>query len=99
MRASLERTGGFAGLRLTSVADTDTLDADDAKRLQELIDEADFFKLPETVAPKKPQPDRFQYRLTVEDNKRKHTVNISEAAIPPNVRPLTDFLTRLARKG
>jgi hypothetical protein len=98
MRASLERTGGFAGVRLTSTADTDSLSPDDAQRLQQLVERANFFELPEVIAPSRAQPDRFQYRLTVEDQQRAHTVTISEAALPPNVRPLTDFLTQIARR-
>jgi hypothetical protein len=100
MRATLERTGGFAGMRLATTADTSQLSPEDAQRLKELVDSANFFQLPETITPKTVQPDRFQYRLTVEDdNHRTHTVTVGEAALPPNVRPLADFLTQIARRG
>ena len=99
MRATLERTGGFAGISLTSTADTDKLPPDDAQRLRQLVAGARFFELPETIAPQKAQPDRFQYRVTIEDGGKVHTVQASETALPSSLRPLTDFLTQRARKG
>ncbi|MCL4507050.1 MAG: hypothetical protein M1434_03330 [Chloroflexi bacterium] len=99
MRASLERTGGFAGMRLTATVDSDTLGDNDAKRFEQLVESSDFFRLPAQLAPQKPQPDRFQYTLTIENNGDKHTVTASEAALPANVRPLIDWLTRIARRG
>ena len=98
MRVSLERTGGFAGIRMTSTADTDTLPPEDAQKLQQLVDGANFFQLPTTIVSQRPQPDRFQYKLTVEDQDRCHTGLVSEAALPANVRPLTDFLTQVGRR-
>ena len=98
MRASLERTGGFAGMRLTSTADTDKLAPEEAKELRQLVEAADFFRLPPKIATQANQPDRFQYKLTVEDDQRTHTVMVSEAAIPPRVRPLAEWLTQHARR-
>ncbi|MCL5998236.1 MAG: hypothetical protein M1546_19615 [Chloroflexi bacterium] len=98
MRASLERTGGFAGMRLTSTADTDKLAPEEAKELRQLVEAADFFRLPPTIASQANQPDRFQYKLTVEDDQRTHTVMVGEAAIPPRVRPLAEWLTQYARR-
>jgi hypothetical protein len=94
MRVKFERTGGFAGIRLTTTADTENLSSDDAARLRQLVAGASFFELPETIAPQKAQPDRFQYRVTIEDDSRVHTVTVSETALPQSMRPLTDFLAR-----
>src|SRR5437763_1786412 len=79
MRASLERTGGFAGVRLASTADTEELSPEDAQRLKQLVDSANFFQLPEADATSKSLPDRFQYTLTVEDGNRKRTITIPES--------------------
>jgi hypothetical protein len=84
---------------MTSIADTEKLPPEDAQRLKQLVDSANFFQLPETIANPKPQPDRFQYTLTVEDGNRSHTVTIPESALPPNLRPLTDFLAQIARRA
>jgi hypothetical protein len=98
MRVTLERTGGFAGVRLTTTADTDKLPSDDAEQLRQLVAGSRFFELPERIAPQRAQPDRFQYRVTVEDDSQVHTVTVSETALPPGMRPLTDFLSRQARR-
>ena len=97
MRIQFERSGGFAGIRLTTSVDSAALPDDDARRLREMVDGAGFFELPPVIG--KPAPDRFQYRLTVEDGKRRHTVEVNEAAVPPSLRPLIDWLTSAARKG
>ncbi|MBD1898297.1 protealysin inhibitor emfourin [Coleofasciculus sp. FACHB-129] len=99
MRISFERTGGFAGMRLTKVFDITTLPANEANQLRLLIDAADFFDLPAAIASNTPQPDRFQYKLTVEENTQQHTVLVSESAVPGNLRPLLEWLMAAARRN
>jgi hypothetical protein len=85
-------------MRLTATADTDSLPVDDAKQLRQLVSNANFFALPETIAPQTAHPDRFQYSVTIEDGGRVHTVTTSESALPPSLRPLTDFMSRHGRR-
>ena len=98
MRAILERTGGFAGIKRTSVADTDELSEAAAQKLLKLIEGAEFFTLPETIISKSMQPDRFEYTLTVEDGERTHTVTVGESAQPDSLRVLTEFLVHPTSK-
>ena len=98
MRISFERTGGFAGMRLTTTVDTATLPPEEANQLRQLVEAADFFHLPATITSPSPQPDRFQYRLTVEENGQQHTVRVSEAAAPDALRPLIEWLMDAARR-
>ena len=99
MRMTIERTGGFAGMRLTKVVDASTLPAEEKNQLRRLVDAADFFRLPATLISNSPQPDRFQYRLTLEENDRQHTVVVSEQAVPGSLRPLIECLMAMARRG
>lgn len=99
MRMTIERTGGFAGISMTKVVDTTTLQDHEAKQLRQLCDAADFFRLPKTIRANTPQPDRFQYELTVEDNGKKHTVEVGEQAVPGTLRPLIEWLMAAARRG
>jgi hypothetical protein len=99
MRMTIERTGGFAGMRLTKVIDTATLPAEEKNQLRRLVDAADFFHLPATLISNSPQPDRFQYRLTVEENTQQHTVVVSEQAVPGTLRPLIECLMKMAPQG
>jgi hypothetical protein len=92
MRISFERTGGFAGISKKTTVDTATLSAKEAKELPQLVEVADLFQLPEQITSPNPQSDRFQYKLTVEDNGKQHTVTVSEAALPGTLRPLIEWL-------
>jgi hypothetical protein len=98
MRMTFERTGGFAGITMTKVFDTTTLPENEANQLRQLVDAADFFRLPATITSNTPQPDRFQYQLTVEENGKQHTVEVSEQAVPGTLRPLLEWLTAAARR-
>ncbi|MGF1935698.1 MAG: protealysin inhibitor emfourin [Nostoc sp. ChiQUE02] len=98
MRISLERTGGFAGITKKTTVDTDTLPPNEASTLPRLVEAADLFRLPEHITSPNPQSDRFQYKLTVEDNGKQHTVTVSEAALPGTLRPLIEWLQNISQK-
>ena len=98
MRMTFERTGGFAGITMTKVFDTAELPENEANQLRQLVNAADFFRLPKTITSNSPQPDRFQYQLKVEDNGKQHTVEVSEQAVPGTLRPLLDWLMAGARR-
>ncbi|WP_193200084.1 protealysin inhibitor emfourin [Nostoc sp. MG11] len=94
MRISFERTGGFAGISKKKTFDTATLPPNEAQELPRLVEAADLFKLPERITSPSAQSDRFQYKLTVEDNGMQHTVTVSEAALPGTLRPLIEWLNK-----
>ena len=98
MRMTFERTGGFAGITMTKVFDTADLPANEANQLRQLVDAANFFRLPKTITSNSQQPDRFHYQLNVEDNGKQHTVEVSEKAVPGTLRPLLDWLMAGARR-
>ena len=98
MRILFERTGGFAGLKLKATLDAESLPPQQARRLRKLLEESRFFELPLRLEGPVSRPDRFKYRLTVENNNCIHTVQASEEAIPPTMRPLLDWLTATARQ-
>jgi hypothetical protein len=99
LRISIERTGGFAGVTITTTVDTADLPPDEAQKLRQMVDEADFFNLPGKITSRSPQPDRFQYELKVEENRRQHAVTVSEEIMPPKLKPLVKWLMDAARKG
>lgn len=97
MRIHFERTGGFAGMRMTATVDTESLSPDEARDWREMVDAAGFFDLPATITTPTPGADRFQYKLTVEAEGRRHTVEMGEAAAPEALQPLLQRLTAVAR--
>ncbi|MBW4592333.1 MAG: hypothetical protein KME46_05260 [Brasilonema angustatum HA4187-MV1] len=94
MRISFERTGGFAGISTKKTVDTASIPANEADQLPSLLEAADFFNLPENITASTRQADRFQYKLTVEDKGREHTVTVSEAALPGTLRPLIEWFQK-----
>ena len=61
-----------------------------------------FFPLPQEIAGSGAGTDRFGYRLVIEEDGegdgRRHTVDVGEAAVPPELRPLLEWLTAEARR-
>jgi hypothetical protein len=77
----LERSGGFAGLTLRAVVPTSQLTSAQLKALRESC---------ERPPHRRPQPDRFVYRLRVGDC----DVELAEQDLPPALRPLLGRLER-----
>ena len=96
LKVRFERSGGFAGMTLAREVDAASLPPDEARRLRELVEGADFFALPPAGAPGR-GADRFQYVVEVEQGGRRHAVRTGDDA-PQALQPLLDYLTRLARK-
>jgi hypothetical protein len=93
-----ERTGGFMGRKVSFSLNLDELPARQSRSLKRLLDEADFFALPENSIPA-PLPDAFIYTITVEEETVIRTVQINEETTPEALRPLLEDLSRLARSA
>jgi hypothetical protein len=99
MNIHFERSGGFAGLRASQDLDSADLSPEERSELDRLVETAHFFDLPSDVRAANPGADRFQYKLTMKEGSREHTVGIDEAATPENLRPLLRWLTaRLSKR-
>jgi hypothetical protein len=97
-RITFERTGGFMGRKISFRLNLDRLPADQSGSLHQLLDEADFFNLPENLI-SHPLPDEFTYTITVEMETERRTVRISDSSATDSLRPLLDDLSRLARSA
>jgi hypothetical protein len=89
---SLESSGGFAGLRLSSSMDTDELPAEQAGELMRALD-AMAAEAP-TGPPRTAQP---HYRLTIHRPSGRQVIEMTEPQVPAAVRPLLAELMRRAR--
>jgi hypothetical protein len=100
-RIELVRSGGFAGLSLRSSVDTSAdpaVDADAGWYAEQLA----ALDLPSLAAapPGEPQPDRYRYALSVQDDDGvSHDLEFGETAVPPELHPLLDALVARARAG
>jgi hypothetical protein len=99
MRIEYERTGGFAGIRLATTIDTATLPADQAGALHSAIEDARFFDLPARLPSPPQMADQFNYHVTIQDGRKRHTVDVGEGSASPSLQSLLQQLTVLARSA
>jgi hypothetical protein len=89
---TFERSGGFAGNEIDFDIKLDSLPENEARRLQKMIENADFFNVPTNIE-QSAAPDQFLYRLTVDNGTEYHTVRFTEATMPKTLLPLVRELT------
>jgi hypothetical protein len=94
MRITLKRSGGFGGIQSSASLDVEKLPDKKSIEIHKLIDASDFFNLPNRIDAKSAQPDRFQFELTIEDDKRSHTVSIAEQAASKALKDLLSWLRK-----
>ncbi len=95
MRIVYERSGGIANIRRGCTIDLAELPAASADAWRKLVADADFFNQPATF-PAPPGADRFQNRITVEEDGKEHTVRVAEGAAPPGLAALIARLNEAA---
>lgn len=97
MNISFARTGGFAGRELNLSVNSDELPAGERALLEQLVEAAHFFDLPETIAPPRQGADVFHFTITIEVEGRTHTVEFEQTATPGALRPLLRWIQDRAR--
>jgi len=96
MQITFERSGGVMGLKSNLTINLNDLPPDQAETIRGLLDEANFFTLSENP-PTRPNPDGFQYTITVETKTIKHTIHTSDTTAPKELQPLLQELSRRLR--
>jgi hypothetical protein len=94
---TLERWGGFAGLRRTVRIDSAALPARDRARLRRAVESAGLLAPAPAAPPRTPGPDRLRYRLTIEDGAARHQVRVDEERAGPALLALVSLVEGLAR--
>lgn len=93
MKIAFERTGGFAGLRVSKTIDSQALPQQEQEGLKKMVDDAGFFDLPPAQPTATGGADRFQYKISIDADGRQKTLNVGEAAMPDRLRPLVEYLS------
>ena len=94
----VERTGGFAGMTVRSVIDTDQLDPDERQNLVELVESSGFFSSSFHSQTDQQGRDRFHYSLTIETSEQSRTLELDESEIPVDWQSLIQFINNLAHR-
>jgi hypothetical protein len=91
-----ERSGGFTGMRVAVDIDTATLSSDERTEVAGHDDAADFYEMPDRIAPPGGADD-LVHVLTIESEGRQHTVEASGPGTPQALDALLKTMGRLAR--
>jgi len=96
MHIELKTEGGFAAipaLNKSRTINTEDLPEHEAVELKQLLNTTHFFALPKRVSKLPPgAADYRQYKITIEDKGKKHTVYLTDVLDNPPLRRLLDFL-------
>jgi hypothetical protein len=93
---TFERSGGVVGQEIFLDLDLDTLPSSESLNLIQLLQRANFFKLPRNLEAKS-TPDEFQYRVTVDSGSTHHSIRTSDTTAPESLRPLLNILSTIAQ--
>ncbi len=103
MRIEFRRGGGFAApaMQLAVTLDTCSLPAEEAEELRSLLRSADLPSIAASrpAAGAQPRPDMFHYRVVLNPGEGEHALELSDADMPPSVRPLIEWLSKRATDG
>ena len=89
---TFKRSGGFIGTGMKYELNLNQLPMNDADSLIHLIQQAEFFNIPENLIVKF-NPDEYQYTITVDAGVLRHTVRTNDTTMPASLRPLVDELS------
>lgn len=98
-RIGFRRSGGlFAGDRLETSVDLAELPQEEAADLEHDLAGVDLDALALGSPLRGPGADAYQYDLTVQRGGETRELTVTETAVPDELRPLIDRLTRRAAK-
>ena len=93
---AFKRTGGSMDQETAVNLDLNEMPASVSQRIQNLINESNFFEIP-LIEASRSGPDEFEYTVTVVAGNSIHTVRATDTEMPKSLRPLIDDLTELAK--
>ena len=97
MKIIINRTGGMLPLKRSTVLDTKSLPPEQSKKLEELVEESNFFNLKDSVA-RVGSADYYTYSITIEkEDGSKNTVKLSDFTMPKEIKNLLKFTSDVKR--
>jgi hypothetical protein len=92
----VEKSGGFAGIRMSTEVDIHSLPPDEAHKIQGMIDNAkEFFDLKESSSPPEDTFDYETYEITVQTEEGKqNTIKTYRPGTPSDLETLINYLEK-----
>jgi len=98
LKVHFHRSGGFAGITRSFIIDSDALPQEKANELKSLASNEEIKKLPSNMKARSRGADRYQYRIDIEDENHKHTIDVDEGSVPEPVAPLLEWLNEYSKR-
>lgn len=95
MKVTIVRGGGLLGLVATTTADSASLSPEKAEALRRKVEETKLLELAVRGSAPSPQPDAFDYEVTVENGEGSMRVVFAEHQLPSGVRSFISWLDSL----
>jgi Emfourin len=99
VRIEFKTEGGlsyFPGLSKPRVIDSGQLPEAEATELEQLVHAVGFFELPTELGKGKPgAADYHRYVVTIEDERRRHTVRVIDPIEDPKIASLIEYLQKI----
>jgi hypothetical protein len=92
MKIIFRQSGGYAGLRLGYEVDTASLPAEEATKLESLVQQSGILETRNTTNTTPTARDLFQYQITVETQGTNIQVSFDDLSLTPGIEPLLDYL-------
>ena len=97
MIITLTRTGGFTGIPQKKTIDTKNLPPEKTKEIENLVAKANLAPgQPQGVLPTKPQPDRFIYTITIQNESFTNSLPLQEESMDPEVEKLIHYIDNIS---
>ena len=97
MRVRFVQSGGFAGTIRHCTLDTETMSAEDARKLEDLVRQAQLTEPAE--ARSRSARDLEEYQVSVEDAAGKATIVRDQSTLQPEAKALVAYLKKCAKPG
>ena len=98
VRVEVVRSGGFAGISRTALADTAQLDQQQSAELRQLLDESAEDRTQRAPASGPPQgADRFQYDVTIQEDDHTESFVRQESELTPAEQRLVRWVLSSTR--
>jgi hypothetical protein len=100
MKVDYELTGGVTGMNRSVIVNTDSLPPNEAHQLKMLVSNSNFFDIPSKLPSPPGARDLLNHTITIEVGEEKsHTIQTNDITMPPELRPLVEYLTEKAQKN
>lgn len=93
-----ERSGGFTGTSTRIAIRSQEVEPEQAEVLKTLIERSGFFEAFVLENRFLNMPDQFTYRITIEHQGKKRSLELSDGSVPDLFRPLINYLVGAARR-